>query len=72
MESNRSIPEWGKAIFSDLCVIVRPETAEDLERFLRYTIALHEVHILLSKNAQPVTGSRWVLLSTLMTRWLSK
>ena len=59
MESNRSVPEWGKAIFSDLCVIVRPGSAEELERFMLYTIALHQVHILLSKNAGPVTGSRW-------------
>jgi phycocyanobilin:ferredoxin oxidoreductase len=58
MESNRAIPDWGRAIFSDLCVIVRPESAEELERFLLYTIALNHVHILLSKQAQPVTQGR--------------
>lgn len=25
MATNRATPEWGKAIFSDLCVILRPQ-----------------------------------------------
>ena len=58
MESNRSIPEWGRAIFSDLCVIMCPETADELRRFLLYTVALHKAHLLLSSNAQPLTQAR--------------
>ena len=28
MATNRATPEWGKAIFSDLCVILRPTGPE--------------------------------------------
>jgi hypothetical protein len=27
MTTNRATPEWGKAIFSDLCVILRPQAS---------------------------------------------
>jgi hypothetical protein len=44
LESNRSIPDWGRAIFSPFCVIMRPTSAEDLGRFLKYALALTRVH----------------------------
>jgi hypothetical protein len=28
MTTNRATPEWGKAIFSDLCVILRPQASK--------------------------------------------
>ncbi len=36
LENNRTILEWGQAIFSDLCIIVRPQNADVL-----YSMALH-------------------------------
>lgn len=45
LESNRSIPEWGRAIFSPLCVIVRPQGGEELGRFLKYALALNQLHV---------------------------
>lgn len=55
LESNRSIPEWGRDIFSDMCVIVRPEDPDELSRFIQYCIALHQTHLILSQHARPVT-----------------
>ena len=45
LESNRSIPEWGAAIFSPLCVIVRPDSSEEVGRFLKYALALTQLHV---------------------------
>ncbi|CAL8462694.1 g2227 [Coccomyxa elongata] len=55
LESNRGIPEWGRDIFSDMCVIVRPEDPDELSRFIQYCIALHQTHLILSQHARPVT-----------------
>ena len=45
LESNREVPAWGAAIFSPLCVIMRPESPEDLGRFLKYCLALTQLHV---------------------------
>lgn len=58
MATNRATPEWGKAIFSDLCVILRPQGPEDVSNFLKYAIALTRVHLQLSKLITPVTQNR--------------
>lgn len=44
LETNRRVPDWGAAIFSPLCVLMRPETDADLAAFLKYTIALAQYH----------------------------
>ena len=53
MASNRSTPEWGTAIFSPLCVLMRPTTGEELGAFLKYTLALVHLHVQLSKAVRP-------------------
>ncbi|EFN55495.1 hypothetical protein CHLNCDRAFT_23364, partial [Chlorella variabilis] len=53
--SNRSIPEWGAAIFSPLCVIVRPDSSEEVGRFLKYALALTQLHV---QIAHPVSSSQ--------------
>lgn len=55
LQNNRTVPEWGQAIFSDMCVIVRPENPDELARFIQYCIALHQTHLILSQRAYPVT-----------------
>lgn len=45
LENNRSIPPWGQAIFSPCCVIMRPQGGEDLGRFLKYALALTQMHV---------------------------
>lgn len=58
LQNNRTVPEWGQAIFSDMCVIVRPENPDELSRFIQYCIALHQTHLMLSQRAYPVTQYR--------------
>jgi phycocyanobilin:ferredoxin oxidoreductase len=41
----RSIPDWGKAIFSQLCVCIRPNTPEELAGFIKYAVALTRMHL---------------------------
>lgn len=57
MATNRATPEWGQAIFSDLCVILRPEGPEQVSNFLKYAIALSRVHLQLARLVQPVEGA---------------
>lgn len=65
LESNRGVPDWGKAIFSPLCVIMRPESSEDLGRFLKYTLALTQLHVQIAKIAHPVSPAQRRRLSML-------
>lgn len=62
LESNRRVPEWGSAIFSRLCIIMRPGSKDDLLRFMGYALDLAELHAHESKKAL-VTGDeatiRW-------------
>lgn len=58
MGSNREIPAWGQAIFSPLCVIVRPSSAEELGRFLKYTLALTQLHVEIAKIAHPISSAQ--------------
>lgn len=45
LESNRGVPDWGRAIFSPLCIIVRPQSGDELGRFLKYALALTQMHV---------------------------
>ncbi len=38
--SARRVPEWGQRIFSPHCVCIRPQSAEELAGFIKYSIAL--------------------------------
>ena len=38
MTTNRATPEWGKAIFSDLCVILRPQASKT--SMMKFELAL--------------------------------
>lgn len=53
-EGSRTIPEWGKQIFSPLCVCIRPQTTEELTGFVKYSIALTRAHLLYSRLLDPV------------------
>lgn len=60
LENNRKMPDWGKEIFSDLCIITRPEKPEDLANFLKYTIALTQAHLQLAKQTTQMQQNRCV------------
>lgn len=54
VENNRQVPDWGRSIFSPLCIIMRPQTNEELGRFLKYTIALSLYHTRVGQIVNPV------------------
>ncbi|KAL0055047.1 hypothetical protein WJX82_006256 [Trebouxia sp. C0006] len=58
LENNRAVPSWGKEIFSDLCIIIRPSASEELANFVKYTIALTQAHLQLSKQTSQVQSNK--------------
>lgn len=52
LASNRSVPPWGRSIFSKACIIMRP-TPDELLRFQDYAVALTEMHIEASTGVEP-------------------
>ena len=58
LDNNRSIPQWGQEIFSDLCIIMRPSEPQELANFIKYTIALTQAHLQLSKQTSTVQNNR--------------
>lgn len=55
VESNRVIPEWGKDIFSPLCVCMRPSSPEDVGTFIKYALALFDFHTQFARLCNPIT-----------------
>jgi len=64
VQNNRAIPEWGKEIFSDRCVLMRPNTHQSLDVFYRYAVALVRVHLKYAQLCGPVQHNRWVATLT--------
>ena len=56
VRTNSDIPEWGKKIFSKFCIQMRPESPEDVGKFLKYTLALVHFHLQFARLALPVTA----------------
>ena len=52
--NQRSVPEWGKNIFSPLCVCLRPSDGAELAGFMKYALALHRAHLVLSLLVEPM------------------
>lgn len=48
------MPDWGKSIFSEHCVMMRPTDAEALEGFMRYAVALFRLHLRFAHASEPV------------------
>lgn len=55
--TNRGVPAWGEAIFSQFCVCMRPTSAEELGSFLKYAVALSDFHLQMGRLAAPVGSS---------------
>ena len=45
VENNRAMPDWGKEIFSDHCIMMRPDSVEQLSNFIKYAVCLVRVHL---------------------------
>eukprot|EP00889_Picochlorum_renovo_P003251 jgi/Picre1/30281/NNA_005645.t1 len=59
--TNRGIPDWGRDIFSPLCILLRPTSPEDMGGFLKYTLALINFHLQFARLATPLEdGSRTI------------
>ena len=58
VQNNRAVPEWGKEIFSDQCILVRPGSQDELDTFYRYAIALVRVHLKYTQISGPVMQNR--------------
>lgn len=54
ISTNSSIPDWGKSIFSECCVQMRPESSEDTGKFIKYLLALCHFHVQYARLATPV------------------
>lgn len=49
--ANRTVPEWGKAIFSRHCALTRPADPAAFLAWARYALSLHDVHLALAADA---------------------
>ncbi|KAL3149332.1 hypothetical protein ABBQ32_002138 [Trebouxia sp. C0010 RCD-2024] len=58
LDNNRSIPQWGHEIFSDLCIIMRPSEPQEVANFIKYAIALTQAHLQISKQTSTVQSNR--------------
>ena len=58
LQNNRKIPEWGQDIFSEMCVIMRPQSHDDLQRFMLYCNDLHRLYLHLSFQIAPLSEQR--------------
>lgn len=58
LENNRAVPQWGKEIFSDLCIIMRPSKPAEVANFIKYAIALTQAHLQVSKQTSTVQSNR--------------
>lgn len=53
MENNRAIPDWGRMVLSDLCVMMRPESEADITAFFNYCVAVVHAYLQISRHVQP-------------------
>ena len=57
VENNRALPEWGRAVFSDLCIMMRPAGEAELTAFVKYCIALAHAYLEVARHVQPPTSN---------------
>lgn len=66
MTNNRTKPDWGEAIFSEHCVIMRPTGDAAVADFIKYAIAVTRMHLQLARLAMPVQTNRCVLAASVL------
>ena len=49
--ANRTVPDWGKTIFSRHCALTRPADAAAFLDWARYALSLHDAHLSLADDA---------------------
>jgi hypothetical protein len=58
LASNRKVPDWGKEIFSEYCLLMQPKSTEELSAFIKYVISLHEIYMRIACNMAPLQTER--------------
>ena len=58
MENNRAMPDWGKEIFSDHCIMMRPDSVEQLSNFIKYAVCLVRVHLRYAHACKAIEHNR--------------
>ena len=53
VENNRVMPEWGRAVLSDMCIMTRPGSEEELLAFFKYCVAVVHAYLDMSRHVQP-------------------
>ena len=56
LTNNRNMPDWGREIFSDQCVLMMPKSGRDVEAFVTYVIGLVHQHLRLAWHIKPLDG----------------
>eukprot|EP00873_Tetraselmis_striata_P005859 jgi/Tetstr1/426123/TSEL_016451.t1 len=51
---DRKVPDWGEAIFSKQCVLVRPDSAIEVGAFIKYTLSALSLHLQISRLVAPL------------------
>lgn len=57
MENNRALPEWGRAVLSDLCIMMTPAGEAELTAFVKYCIALAHAYLEVARHVQAPTSN---------------
>ena len=47
------MPEWGRSVFSDLCVMTKPSSEAELASFVLYCNALVQAYLQIARHVQP-------------------
>lgn len=57
MENNRALPEWGRAVLSDLCIMMTPAGEAELTALVKYCIALAHAYLEVARHVQAPTSN---------------
>ena len=57
VENNRALPEWGRAVLSDLCIMMTPAGEAELTAFVKYCIALAHAYLEVARHVQAPTSN---------------
>lgn len=53
----RKVPEWGKSVFSDRCVMIRPTTPKEVGSIIKYITLALTIHLKVTHLVNPVPPS---------------
>lgn len=54
--SERAVPGWGREIFSEAAVVIRPKNGDEMSGFMKYAVSLHRAHCMLAVMTLPLSA----------------